>query len=84
MTGVEIIDDDTFIGAENSFNLFTCQKDSAATSDEERRYLQTVGRYHLGDFINVFQHGNYFLCSHGTRKVLTNFKACIIQVFSGY
>jgi len=58
MTGVEIIDDDTFIGAENSFNLFTCQKDSAATSDEERRYLQTVGRYHLGDFINVFQHGS--------------------------
>lgn len=27
MTSVEIIDDDTFLGAENSFNLFVCQKD---------------------------------------------------------
>ena len=27
MTSIEIIDDDTFLGAENSFNLFTCQKD---------------------------------------------------------
>ena len=27
MSGIEILDDDTFLGAENSFNLFTCQKD---------------------------------------------------------
>ena len=27
MSAIEILDDDTFLGAENSFNLFTCQKD---------------------------------------------------------
>lgn len=27
MTAVEILDDDTFLGAENSLNLFVCQKD---------------------------------------------------------
>ncbi|RWS30639.1 DNA damage-binding protein 1-like protein [Leptotrombidium deliense] len=27
MTAIEILDDDTFLGAENSFNLFVCQKD---------------------------------------------------------
>ena len=27
MSAVEILDDDTFLGAENSFNLFVCQKD---------------------------------------------------------
>lgn len=27
MTAIEIIDDDTFLGAENNFNLFVCQKD---------------------------------------------------------
>lgn len=27
MTAVEIIDDDTFLGAENELNLFVCQKD---------------------------------------------------------
>ncbi|KAK2168127.1 hypothetical protein LSH36_20g08004 [Paralvinella palmiformis] len=58
MTAVEILDDDTFLGAENSFNLFTCQKDSAATTDEERHHLQTYGLYHLGEFINVFRHGS--------------------------
>ena len=40
MTSVEIIDDDTFLGAENNFNLFTCQKDSAATTDDDRQRLQ--------------------------------------------
>lgn len=58
MTAVEIIDDDTFLGAENSYNLFTCQKDSAATSDEDRHHLQQTGKYHLGDFVNVFRHGS--------------------------
>ncbi|KAI0234301.1 DNA damage-binding protein 1 [Lamellibrachia satsuma] len=58
MTAVEILDDDTFLGAENSFNLFTCQKDSAATTDEERQHLQEVGLYHLGEFVNVFRHGS--------------------------
>jgi len=27
MAAVEILDDDTFLGAENSYNLFVCQKD---------------------------------------------------------
>jgi len=27
MTAVEVIDDDTFLGAENYLNLFVCQKD---------------------------------------------------------
>ena len=30
MTAIEILDDDNFLGAENSFNLFTCQKDRYA------------------------------------------------------
>lgn len=58
MTSVEILDDDTFLGAENSFNLFTCQKDSAATTDEERQHLQEVGLFGLGEFVNVFRHGS--------------------------
>lgn len=58
MTAVEIVDDDIFLGAENSFNLFTCQKDSAATTDEERQNLQESGLFHLGEFVNVFRHGS--------------------------
>uniref|UniRef100_A0A8C5DC66 DNA damage-binding protein 1 n=1 Tax=Gouania willdenowi TaxID=441366 RepID=A0A8C5DC66_GOUWI len=32
MSAVEILDDDNFLGAENAFNLFVCQKDSLACS----------------------------------------------------
>ena len=60
MSAVEIIDDDTFLGAENSYNLFTCQKDSAATSDDERNTLNETGRFHLGEFVNVFRHGKIY------------------------
>lgn len=58
MSAVEILDDDTFLGSESTTNLFVCQKDSAATTDEERQHLQEVGQYHLGEFVNVFRHGS--------------------------
>ena len=54
---MEILDDDTFLGAENSFNLFTCQKDSGSAADDDRSYLQEAGQFHLGEFVNVFRHG---------------------------
>ena len=63
MSAIEILDDDTFLGAENSFNLFTCQKDSAATTDEERQHLKEVGFYHLGEFVNCFRHGKCLMQS---------------------
>ncbi|XP_074593114.1 DNA damage-binding protein pic [Brevipalpus obovatus] len=58
MTAIEILDDDTFLGSENSFNLFVRQKDSAATTDDERLLLQNAGHIHLGDYVNVFRHGS--------------------------
>ncbi|TRY96321.1 hypothetical protein DNTS_021823 [Danionella cerebrum] len=61
MSAVEILDDDNFLGAENAFNLFVCQKDSAATTDEERQHLQELGLFHLGEFVNVFCHGSLVL-----------------------
>ncbi|XP_045776166.1 DNA damage-binding protein 1 [Maniola jurtina] len=57
MTAVEILDDDTFLGAENSFNLFVCQKDSAATTDEERQQMGYMGQFHVGDMVNVMRRG---------------------------
>jgi DNA damage-binding protein 1 len=32
MTAVDILDDDTYLGAENSFNLFTVRKNSEAVA----------------------------------------------------
>jgi len=58
MTGVEILDDDTFIGAENHYNLFTVRKNTDATTDEDRARLEVVGEFHLGDLVNRFKHGS--------------------------
>ena len=46
MTAVEILDDDTFLGCENSFNIFVCQRDSGANTDEERQQMSEVGKIH--------------------------------------
>lgn len=58
MTAIGIIDDDTYIGSESDFNLFTVQRNSGAASDEERGRLETVGEYHLGEFVNRFRYGS--------------------------
>ncbi|CAK0750170.1 hypothetical protein CVIRNUC_001969 [Coccomyxa viridis] len=57
MTAVAVLDDDTYLGAENSYNLFTLRKNADAASDEDRNRLEAVGHYHLGDFVNRFRHG---------------------------
>lgn len=57
MTAVEVLDDDTYIGAENSYNLFTVKRNSDAATDEERARLELCGAYHLGEFVNRFRRG---------------------------
>ncbi|KAG5839932.1 hypothetical protein ANANG_G00210550 [Anguilla anguilla] len=56
---------------ERAFNLFVCQKDSAATTDEERQHLQEVGVFHLGEFVNVFSHGSLVLQNLGESSTPT-------------
>jgi DNA damage-binding protein 1 len=58
MTAVDILDDDTFLGADNSFNLFLCTKDGGAATDEERSQMQDSGRIHIGDMVNCIRHGS--------------------------
>ncbi|TRY64004.1 hypothetical protein TCAL_00788 [Tigriopus californicus] len=65
MTAVEILDDDTFLGAENAGNIFVCQRDSAASTDEERQQMTEVGQIHVGDMINVFRHGSLVMQNLG-------------------
>lgn len=41
-------DDDTYLGAENAFNLFTVRRNADTATEEERARLDVVGEYHLG------------------------------------
>eukprot|EP01043_Picozoa_sp_COSAG02_P009327 COSAG02_NODE_314_length_24915_cov_18.575596_27_plen_1109_part_00 len=58
MTAVSTIDDHTFIGAEHEYNIFTVRRNNDATSDEEKKRLEVVGAFHVGEFINAFRHGS--------------------------
>lgn len=58
MTAVAILDDDTYIGAENSYNLFTVRKNSDAATDDERMRLEVTGEMHLGEAVNRFRRGS--------------------------
>jgi len=58
MTAIDILDDDTYIGAETYYNLFTVRKNSEAATDEDRARLEVVGEFHLGDMVNAFRHGS--------------------------
>eukprot|EP00117_Sycon_ciliatum_P004057 scpid20029/ scgid8581/ DNA damage-binding protein 1; Damage-specific DNA-binding protein 1 len=55
---IDILDYDSFIGAEEYGNLFTVMRDSSATSDDELRRLSVTGRFHISDHVNVFRHGS--------------------------
>jgi len=58
MTAVEVVDDDTFLGTDNAFNMFVCTKDGGATTDEERCQMHDAGRIYLGDMVNTIRHGS--------------------------
>lgn len=45
-------------GAETHYNLFVCQKNADAATDEERQRLALVGEFHLGELVNSFQRGS--------------------------
>jgi len=70
-TAVEILDDDTFLGAETNMNLFVCKRDPAAT-DDVRPHMHEVAQYHLGEMVNVIVKGSLVLqqasdCTLATR-----------------
>ncbi|PIK43597.1 putative DNA damage-binding protein 1 [Apostichopus japonicus] len=82
MTAVEILDDDTFLGAEHNSNLFRLPERQemflkeyvlpcAATTDDDRRNLAQVGQFHLGEFVNVFRHGSLVRGSIGESSLST-------------
>ncbi|XP_030764681.1 DNA damage-binding protein 1 [Sitophilus oryzae] len=76
MTAIEFLDDDIFLGAENCYNMFVCQKDSAATTDEERSQMNQVGHFHVGDMINVFRHGSLVMQNVG--EISTPTRGCVL------
>lgn len=76
MTALEFLDDEIFLGAENCFNIFVCQKDEAATTDEGRSQMLQAGHIHIGDMINVFRHGS--LVMQNFAETSTPTRGCVL------
>ena len=47
-----------FIGSEQNWNLFVCQRENAPKAEAEGAKMSEVGRIHIGDLVNVFKHGS--------------------------
>lgn len=58
LTAIELFNEDTLIGSDTCFNIFTLQRNNEAATDEERSKLEIVGQFHLGEFVNRFRHGS--------------------------
>eukprot|EP00727_Mastigamoeba_balamuthi_P002002 m51a1_g118 putative dna damage-binding protein 1a (1114) ;mRNA; f:362128-365815 len=58
MTAIHALDDDTYIGAENSYNFFVLQRNLGAATEEDRGRLETVAEFHIGEFVNRFRAGS--------------------------
>ncbi|KAF9175846.1 DNA damage-binding protein 1a, partial [Mortierella sp. AD010] len=56
LTAIEIIDDETFIAANNASSIFTLIKNTETTSEDEAKRLQWSGGWHMGDQVNRFKH----------------------------
>ena len=79
MTTAEFLDADSFIGADTSFNIFTCrvcnvlesewrdgsQRVFDAADENAALRLETTGEFHLGHYVNAFRQGfsSYFMHS---------------------
>jgi hypothetical protein len=57
MQAHEFVDDDLMIGSEASLNIFALKRNSGSASEDEARRLEVAGRFHVGDSINQFRHG---------------------------
>merc|ERR1719336_3515399 len=71
LTAIEMVDENHYIGADNHKNLFTLARHrpvapppgAPVPSDPqaglaEKSSLRMVGKFHLGEMVNVFRHGS--------------------------
>ncbi|SPQ98347.1 DNA damage-binding protein 1 [Plasmodiophora brassicae] len=55
---LQVLDDSTYIVANNSHNLMTLARNVQAIEDDQRAQLDVVGRFHLGQFVNSIRRGS--------------------------
>ena len=69
ITAIKMLDENTYLGAENSCNLLSLRRNLEAHRDFGSSRLESVGLFHTGEFINRFRSGSLVmkLPDSGTR-----------------
>lgn len=83
MTAIKMIDDDNYIGAENSENIFICTRNTEAPDEEDRQQLLPTGYYHVGEHINTIVEGNLVMDVH-VESSITPTRTFLMGSVSGY
>ncbi len=65
--GVDIIDDNNFLGSDENGNIFVMKRNTTSAVSEERSRLEMQSGYHIGDFVNSFCRGT--LTSHPQKNI---------------
>ncbi|PRP85120.1 hypothetical protein PROFUN_07191 [Planoprotostelium fungivorum] len=58
LTSVQFLDEETYIMADDKYNLIVEKRNSAAATDEERMQLTNCGYFHTGEFLNAIRPGS--------------------------
>jgi DNA damage-binding protein 1 len=57
-TAIEMLTQDVYLGAENWGNLFCLRRNKAASSEEVRFRLDSIGEFNMGELCNKFMRGS--------------------------
>ena len=62
MTAVACLDEDCYLGAENSYNLFTARKNNDSAADDERNRLEVLSVTNQADRVDAAS--RLSMCTH--------------------
>lgn len=74
-TAVEMLTEDVYLGSENWGNLFCLRRNKAATSEEVRYRLDSIGEFNLGEMCNKFMRGSLVMPVSSTNNGTSNRRA---------
>ena len=72
MTAVEFLDDETILGAENAYNIFSAHRErdaGPAPAAGQSELLNVQGDYHVGDYVNCIRPGSLASSARSTGKL---------------
>jgi len=70
-SAIEMLNENTYLGGENFYNLFVLRRNPTATSEEVRCRLDTIGLFNLGEMVNKFMSGSLVIPNSQTSNSST-------------